>query len=81
MSQTVCLAANCIGYPEGGGHLWVYLNWALGLPTRSLPRNLDGTGRRCGASGVAGRRSDGELEGAAGAVRAGGGGCPMYRVG
>ena len=31
MSRTVCLAANCIGYPEGGGHLWVYLNWALGL--------------------------------------------------
>jgi hypothetical protein len=27
----VCLAANTIGYPEGGGHLWVYLNWALGL--------------------------------------------------
>jgi hypothetical protein len=34
MSDTVCLVANCIGYPEGGGHLWVYLNWALGL--RSL---------------------------------------------
>jgi hypothetical protein len=31
VSQTVCLAANCVGYPEGGGHLWVYLNWALGL--------------------------------------------------
>lgn len=27
----VCLAANTIGYPEGGGHLWEYLNWALGL--------------------------------------------------
>jgi hypothetical protein len=28
---TVCLAADTIGYPEGGGHLWAYLNWALGL--------------------------------------------------
>src|SRR5207244_5623391 len=32
MSVTVCLApANTIGYPQGGGHLWVYLQWALGL--------------------------------------------------
>jgi hypothetical protein len=31
MSHTVCLFANTIGYPSGGGHLWVYLNWALGL--------------------------------------------------
>ena len=31
MSMTVCLAASTIEYPEGGGHLWVYLNWALGL--------------------------------------------------
>ena len=31
MSMTVCLAANTIEYPEGGGHFWVYLNWALGL--------------------------------------------------
>ena len=30
----VCLFANTLSYPEGGGHLWVYLNWALGL--RSL---------------------------------------------
>lgn len=28
---TVCLAADTIGYPEGGGHVWAYLNWALGL--------------------------------------------------
>jgi hypothetical protein len=27
----VCLVANTIGYPEGGGHFWIYLNWALGL--------------------------------------------------
>jgi hypothetical protein len=31
MSLTVCLFANTISYPEGGGHLWAYLNWALGL--------------------------------------------------
>src|SRR5262245_60009923 len=31
MSLAVCLAANTLTYPEGGGHLWVYLNWALGL--------------------------------------------------
>jgi hypothetical protein len=34
MSITVCLAANTLYYPEGGGHLWAYLNWALGF--RSL---------------------------------------------
>ena len=27
----VCLFANTLSYPEGGGHLWVFLNWALGL--------------------------------------------------
>lgn len=32
MSVTVCLApANTVAYPNGGGHLWVYLHWALGL--------------------------------------------------
>lgn len=31
MSATVCLAAEGLFYPEGGSHLWVYLNWALGL--------------------------------------------------
>ena len=31
MSITVCLAANTLYYHQGGGHLWVYLNWALGL--------------------------------------------------
>jgi hypothetical protein len=31
MSVTVCLWADTLGYPEGGGHTWVYLNWALGL--------------------------------------------------
>lgn len=29
--MTVCLIANSLSYPEGGGHRWVYLNWALGL--------------------------------------------------
>ena len=31
MSLIVCLAANTLAYPEGGGHLWGYLNWSLGL--------------------------------------------------
>jgi hypothetical protein len=31
MSVTICLNANTISYPTGGGHRWVYLNWALGL--------------------------------------------------
>lgn len=31
MSLTVCLAASALGYEQGGGHLWAYLNWALGL--------------------------------------------------
>jgi len=32
VSVTVCLSTNqTLNYPQGGGHLWVYLNWALGL--------------------------------------------------
>jgi hypothetical protein len=31
MALNVCLCANTLSYPEGGGHTWVYLNWALGL--------------------------------------------------
>jgi hypothetical protein len=32
MSITVCIApAKTLYYPTGGGHLWVFLNWALGL--------------------------------------------------
>src|SRR4029450_10903422 len=32
MSVAVCGApANTIAYPNGGGHLWVYLQWALSL--------------------------------------------------
>ena len=31
MSTTVCLLANTLYYPKGGGLLWIYLNWALGL--------------------------------------------------
>jgi hypothetical protein len=31
VSTTVCLVANALRYVEGGGHLWAYLNWALGL--------------------------------------------------
>jgi hypothetical protein len=32
VSLTVCLApANTVSYPKGGGHLWVFLQWALAL--------------------------------------------------
>ena len=31
MHLRVCLAASVLGYERGGGHLWAYLNWALGL--------------------------------------------------
>ena len=35
MTGSVCLLSeNVLDYPNGGGHMWVYLNWALGL--RSL---------------------------------------------
>jgi hypothetical protein len=29
MSTTVCFTAGTLFYPEGGGNLWLYLNWAL----------------------------------------------------
>jgi hypothetical protein len=28
---TVCITPLTLGYPQGGGHLWEYLNWALSL--------------------------------------------------
>jgi hypothetical protein len=31
VSIAVCLSASAIDKPRAGGHLWVYLNWALGL--------------------------------------------------
>src|SRR5436309_3834284 len=32
MTLTICLApAHTLAYPNGGGHFWVYLQWALGL--------------------------------------------------
>jgi hypothetical protein len=32
VSPTVCFVpANTVGYPQGGGHFWEYLNWALAL--------------------------------------------------
>jgi hypothetical protein len=31
VKRTVCLVANTLGYLQGGGHVWAYLNWALGL--------------------------------------------------
>jgi hypothetical protein len=31
MSLRVCLATHTLGFVGGAGHLWAYLNWALGL--------------------------------------------------
>lgn len=31
MGFTICLACKSLYYPEGAGHMWVRLNWALGL--------------------------------------------------
>ena len=31
MSRDICLLADTLGFMSGGGHFWVYLNWALGL--------------------------------------------------
>lgn len=31
MSRTVCLATSTVHFPDGGGNLWVPLNWALSL--------------------------------------------------
>jgi hypothetical protein len=28
---TVCMSAGVAGYPQGAGHMWAYLNWALSL--------------------------------------------------
>src|SRR3990172_9123570 len=47
MSITVWLSARTLHYTEGGGHFWVYLNWALGL--RELGCNviwLEGIGSK-----------------------------------
>jgi hypothetical protein len=30
-APTVCLLAQTLGYPKGGGHFWCYYNWALGF--------------------------------------------------
>jgi hypothetical protein len=59
MSATVCLVANCIGYPEGGGHLWVYLNWALGL--RALGCRLVWMERVGGPGGIRPEQAPGHL--------------------
>lgn len=31
MHTTICISASTFYYPNGGGHMWVYLNWALGF--------------------------------------------------
>jgi hypothetical protein len=71
MSVTVCLSTNTtLSYPQGGGHLWVFLNWALGLralgceviwlETVSNEERVAALGRRrgLGPDGLAERTSD-----------------------
>src|SRR5437867_2593914 len=31
MSPRIAFITDTLGYPEGGGHAWVSLNWAIGL--------------------------------------------------
>jgi hypothetical protein len=31
MTAKICILGDTLAYPEGGGHFWVYLNWALGF--------------------------------------------------
>ena len=31
MSRDICVLADTLGFMSGGGHFWVFLNWALGL--------------------------------------------------
>ena len=38
MSVKVWLSANTLHYPQGGDHMWVFLNWAPGL--RELGSNF-----------------------------------------
>jgi hypothetical protein len=71
MSVTVCLSTNTtLNYPQGGGHLWVFLNWALGLralgceviwlETVSNEERVAALGRRrgLGSDGLAEHASD-----------------------
>lgn len=36
MSRDICLLADTLGFMSGGGHFWVYLNWALGLRSNGV---------------------------------------------
>lgn len=36
--MTISLSANTLHYPQGGGHFWMHMNWALGF--RSLGCNI-----------------------------------------
>ncbi len=55
MNRKICLATNTLYYPQGGGHLWVYLNWALGL--RALGYDV------CWLERVKPETTDAELQG------------------
>ena len=54
--MTICLTpAGTLNYDEGGGHFWVFLNWALGLRSlgyRVIWLELVGASHRSGWRGV-----------------------------
>jgi hypothetical protein len=64
----VCLGADTVDYLEGGGHFWVYLNWALGLRAAgcdvvwlepaSRPDRVDAVRRAVGRFGIAAFSTD-----------------------
>jgi hypothetical protein len=58
---SVCLCVSTLEYPEGGGFLWVYLNWALGL--RALGQRV------IWLEDVASRASGGKLSASVAALR------------
>src|SRR3989442_636692 len=49
----VCLSVSTLNYPQGGGHRWVFLNWALGLKCNGCEVTwLDAIDRRTSAEQI-----------------------------
>src|SRR5712692_5264871 len=53
MAMKVCLSVSTLNYPQGGGHRWVFLNWALGLQCNGCEVTwLDAIDRRTSAEQI-----------------------------
>src|ERR1043166_897224 len=60
MSITICLGASTLPLLEAGGHMWFYLNWALGLKAlgcqvvwlEEVPANVSGLELRAQITGL-----------------------------